>query len=103
MKPKNKKITAIVPPMEWNWTTRRHYDAKGKNGIGWCGGTWSVVHGCTHVSEGCDNCWSAALMVNHQKIESHAPLRLGYGERRPAAKGDPHEHRQQDQDDHGRH
>ena len=28
-------------------------------GISWTDATWPVVTGCTHISEGCDNCYAA--------------------------------------------
>ncbi len=32
-----------------------------KKSIGWCDYTWNPVTGCSPVSEGCENCYAAAL------------------------------------------
>ena len=35
----------------------------GKSGIEWCGETWEVTAGCSHVSSGCANCYAETLVA----------------------------------------
>jgi protein gp37 len=48
-----------------------------KTKIGWTGSTWPVVTGCTHLSEGCDNCYAAKLTSGRLK---HLPAYQGLAE-----------------------
>ena len=46
-------------------------------GISWTDSTWPVVTGCTHISEGCDNCYAAKLTSGRLK---HLPAYEGLAE-----------------------
>jgi protein gp37 len=46
----------------------------GKTGIEWTDSTWNPVTGCTRVSEGCDNCYAAALA--NRLLRAHYTARL---------------------------
>ncbi len=48
-----------------------------KTGISWTDATWPVVTGCTHISEGCDNCYAARLTSGRLK---HLPAYAGLAE-----------------------
>lgn len=45
--------------------------------ISWTDATWPVVTGCTHISEGCDNCYAAKLTSGRLK---HLPAYAGLAE-----------------------
>jgi protein gp37 len=45
--------------------------------IGWTDSTWPVVTGCTHLSDGCDNCYAARLTSGRLK---HLPAYAGLAE-----------------------
>jgi protein gp37 len=34
---------------------------QGPNGIGWCDWTWNPIVGCSPASDGCENCYAAAV------------------------------------------
>lgn len=46
--------------------------------IGWTDASWPVVTGCTHLSEGCDNCYAAKLTGGRLK---HLPAYAGLAEK----------------------
>jgi protein gp37 len=33
--------------------------------IAWCDYTWNPTHGCSHVSDGCTNCYAERLSLRH--------------------------------------
>jgi protein gp37 len=45
--------------------------------IGWTDASWPVVTGCTHLSEGCDNCYAAKLTSGRLR---HLPAYAGLAE-----------------------
>lgn len=45
--------------------------------IGWTDASWPIVTGCTHISEGCDNCYAAKLTSGRLK---HLPAYEGLAE-----------------------
>jgi protein gp37 len=48
-----------------------------KTKISWTDASWPVVTGCTHISEGCDNCYAARLTSGRLK---HLPAYEGLAE-----------------------
>lgn len=48
-----------------------------KSTIEWTDATWPVVTGCTHISEGCDNCYAAKLTSGRLR---HLPEYAGLAE-----------------------
>ena len=38
-----------------------------KTAISWCDYTWNPITGCSHISEGCDNCYAAAIARRFHK------------------------------------
>lgn len=57
---------------------------QGPNGIGWCDYTWNPIVGCSPISEGCANCYAAAISKRFGLTWGEAcflPQRLGEPEK----------------------
>lgn len=75
----------------------RSYTMGDKSNIEWCDATWQVVSGCSAVSEGCRNCYSARLAAGRLRHHPRTAglTRISWADGRPVWTGEVRIHEDQ--------